>query len=1217
MLRRYAEMTCRIAGMLSVFIVIGITNFAWAEDTFTFQALTSEGTALSGLKIYAFTESDVYTGKSSTTDESGTAVFDISDLTDGIYKFRLDYIGQRIWSDNVVIPNETSVTITIQQANVPVVVGSSYGVMAGYQVYVFTCSGSYMNLNQTTDESGQAVFGLPVGAEYKFRADYMGYQFWSDAVTIQPDTIVDLVIPEQDVAITVQSLFDIPLPMAGVRVYLFTASGSYMNQNQDTDENGMVTFRLPEMGYKVRADYLGMQYWSGEIIWQDTEIAIPMADAEVFVSGSGLPLSNINVYVFDENNSYLGISGTTDSNGIIVFRLPAAGYKFRADYQGSQYWGTAESLAPGQVNPVAISTGGGSFELNVLKAGDFPLSNVNCYVFNESGAYLGLTGITNSEGQVSFNLSDGNYKFRVDYLGYQFWSDLYIIPGRFSGEMTIGHQNAAVTVNTGYQDTMTPLTGAKVYLFTAAGAYLNQNMTTDSTGQAVFSLPEKAYKVRVDYMNLQFWSEEIMQQDTGIIIPMAEAEIIVSGSGQPLASTPVYVFTGSGSYLNLTSLTDEAGNAVFRLPSDGTYKFRADYQGSQYFTSEVSLLPDQGNAVEISTGGGTFSLTVLKGTDEPLSDINVYVFSESGSYLGLTAATNSQGLASFNLADGHYQFRMDYLGYQFWSNVYEVPVTLADTYLIPHQETAITVTSEYQGTSEPLPGVAVYLFTQAGAYMNRNQTTDTDGRVVFSLPEKAYKVRANYMQQQFWSEDIIWQDRSIGVPMAEAEVNVSEYGLPLENVPVYVFRENGAYLSVSGVTDIDGIVSFRLPEAAYKFRADFQGEQYWSNLERLVADERMIIHISNIITWAGIWGDDESEKAYYAVQTQDGGYVIAGDIQYDKSDYYSYDMLLMKFDVYGNVSWQTTLGSTGYDTASCVQQTNDGGFILSGSSRQRNSYSDALIIKTDSSGQTEWEKYFGNDRADNAYFIRQTDDNGYIVAGATTLTGHFYTDIWLLKIDSNGNEVWQKTFGSGDPDVGLTVIQTSDSGYLIGGRIGSSQYCDGGTCYYYKGKLIKTDQNGQSEWSYTLGMEESSNGFADVRQTSDNGFISVLTGRYLDGFGALVKLDEYGAVEWINTLTDSRTFSCKSAEQTEDNGYIVAGQVGGVTDIKILKTDPNGAVEWEKYFDGGSYEHASSVNLTQDGGYIVTGYQYDISQNDYDVILIKTDAQGNAPSLSE
>ncbi len=240
-------------------------------------------------------------------------------------------------------------------------------------------------------------------------------------------------------------------PLAGLPVYLFTEAGSYQSQSKTTDGNGQVVFNLPERAFKVRADYMGQQFWSDTFTWQNTPVTVPMADAEITVTGAGLSLEGVNVYVFSSSGSYLSMSGTTGSDGKVTFRLPAGTYKFRADYQSSQYWTDEETLTAGQVNPISISTGGGELSFTVLKGPGNPLTGVNCYVFNETGTYLGMSANTDPNGQVAFNLSDGSYKIRVDYLGYQFWSQVYSIDGDISGTLTIAHQDVTITVQGEYQ----------------------------------------------------------------------------------------------------------------------------------------------------------------------------------------------------------------------------------------------------------------------------------------------------------------------------------------------------------------------------------------------------------------------------------------------------------------------------------------------------------------------------------------------------------------------------------------------------------------------------------------------------------------------------------------------------------------------------------------------------------------------------------------------
>ncbi|MBW2344541.1 MAG: carboxypeptidase regulatory-like domain-containing protein, partial [Deltaproteobacteria bacterium] len=378
-------------------------------------------------------------------------------------------------------------------------------------------------------------------------------------------------------------------------------------------------------------DYLGNRFWSQAVSLPETStvhVVIEEETAEVTVTTSAGPAQGVRVYLFSGSGSYLSLYENTGADGKVSFDLPVdRDFKFRADISGNQYWSNVTTIVAGGPNKVPVEAGGGLFQVTVEKAPGIPMEGINTYLFNTSGTYLGLSQVTDSsETSVTENTSI---------------------------TLAIPHQDTVITVQDMYQGTPEALEGLNVYLFTPAGSYLSQYEITDSNGHVTFNIPERAYKVRADYLGQQFWSGELTWQDISVDIPMADAEITVTGSGQPLEGVNVYVFSTSGSYLNENDTTDVNGRVTFRLPA-GTYKFRADYQGSQYWSGEETLTSDQVNPIAISTGGGTFTLTVLKGVADPLVGANCYVFSEGGSYFGMSATTDGNGQVSFALADGTY-----------------------------------------------------------------------------------------------------------------------------------------------------------------------------------------------------------------------------------------------------------------------------------------------------------------------------------------------------------------------------------------------------------------------------------------------------------------------------------------------------------------------------------------------------------------------------------
>ncbi len=454
-------------------------------------------------------------------------------------------------------------------------------------------------------QTGLVSFNLADGT-YKIRVDYLGYQFWSPVYTINGNLSETLTIAHQDVTLTVQGDYPSPEPISNIPVYLFNEAGSYLSQNRTTDTSGQVVFNLPEQSYKVRADYLGQQFWSDPFTWQDTTCDVPMADAEITVTSAGAPVEGVNVYVFTASGRYLSLNSATNADGKVTFHVPAGDYKFRADYQGSQYWSDPATLTSGQVNPINVLTGGGGFTFTVLKGPGMPLTDVNCYVFSESGSYLNMSEATDAGGLVSFNLADGTYKIRVDYLGYQFWSPVYAINGNLSETFTIIHQDVTITVQRNYPSPE-PLSGVPVYLFTEGDAYVSQNQTTDANGQVVFNLPEQSYKIRADYLGQKFWSNPFTWQNTALTINQGMASVHVVRSGSDVAGAKVFLFSESGAYLGRSQTTNESGVAEFLLPNT-SFKFRIDEGGNQYWSPVVTIQAGTVNNVEVDISPVTVNI---------------------------------------------------------------------------------------------------------------------------------------------------------------------------------------------------------------------------------------------------------------------------------------------------------------------------------------------------------------------------------------------------------------------------------------------------------------------------------------------------------------------------------------------------------------------------------------------------------------------------------
>ncbi|MFZ5434336.1 MAG: hypothetical protein ACOZB3_11275 [Calditrichota bacterium] len=362
---------------------------------------------------------------------------------------------------------------------------------------------------------------------------------------------------------------------------------------------------------------------------------------------------------------------------------------------------------------------------------------------------------------------------------------------------------------------------------------------------------------------------------------------------------------------------------------------------------------------------------------------------------------------------------------------------------------------------------------------------------------------------------------------------------------------------------------------------------------------------SNLDTlWTGTYGTGIENYAYAIEQTSDSGYIIAGSTLLSAESYR--DVYLIKITAQGDTVWTRTYGGTGDDEALDVKLTCDGGYILTGYTLSVGAiYSDMYLIKTDSAGDTLWTRTYGNSGSDRAYAVQQTPDSGFIMAGTTSLPT---SDIFLVKTDRFGNLLWTTTYNLNGYDCAHSLQPTRDGGYIIAGVSTITGNHGRDVC------LLKTDAQGTAEWWRTFGGTGVDVGYS-VIQTQDNGF---LVAGQTSSFGAnsmdvyLVKADESGNLQWQRTHGGSLIDCAHSVVETPDGLYVMAGYSysfgESLSDVFLLKTYDNGDPVWMRTCGGMLNDQARAVRTTPDGGYIIAGsFGSDVSSSNCYVVKTAPD----------
>lgn len=359
-------------------------------------------------------------------------------------------------------------------------------------------------------------------------------------------------------------------------------------------------------------------------------------------------------------------------------------------------------------------------------------------------------------------------------------------------------------------------------------------------------------------------------------------------------------------------------------------------------------------------------------------------------------------------------------------------------------------------------------------------------------------------------------------------------------------------------------------------------------------------------TFKKTYGSKLSDFGESVKQTPDGGYILLSD---DFQGANLSDIKVTKTDANGALQWEKTFNESDTDLGREILLTADGGYLFVGDLKTPKGDKDILLVKLDKLGNALWKKTFDGSANDTGGSIVQTSDGGYIIVGVANHSGVINPGTLLIKIDKDGNQIWQSIFGKGEGEHGRKIQQTTEGGYIATGE----KMVNGEWNVY----LAKTDSQGNPLWRKNYGGDKADIGRA-ILTTTDGGYI-IVGSTASKGAGSsdvwLIKTDGNGTVLWDKTFGGAQYDEGRDIRRTSDGGYVIAGETqsegAGGSDVLLLKTDDKGNLLWKKTFGGAQNDAAWHLQLTSDGGYVLIGYTESEGAGGSDVYVIKTDSDGN------
>ena len=351
-----------------------------------------------------------------------------------------------------------------------------------------------------------------------------------------------------------------------------------------------------------------------------------------------------------------------------------------------------------------------------------------------------------------------------------------------------------------------------------------------------------------------------------------------------------------------------------------------------------------------------------------------------------------------------------------------------------------------------------------------------------------------------------------------------------------------------------------------------------------------------------------------------------------------------------------TFGGSNNESAKSITKTSDRGYAILGytqsmdgdvNNKVNNSY-DYWLLKFDQNNNLQWQKTYGGSGDDRGNELIQTTDGGYAILGYSQsndgdVSENFgFSDYWVSKLDASGNILWKNSLGYAGTDIGISLIETNDLGFLLTGVLDVTASDGNGNSKNTKINhaggdywVIKLNTTGEKQWSKYYGGSFTDTPY-DAIETEDNGYIIVGSSDSADvdissNQGTydfwVIKINNTGTLVWEKSFGGSEIDEAFGIIKSSDGNYVIVGdtrsndkdvsQNNGASDLWVIKIDPSGNLLWEKTYGGTSFDAGRSISNTSDNGFLISGSSRSMdgdlttNQGQNDVWLLKIDSSGS------